>query len=466
MKKKINLLYERKKLKKKETIPDQIWMFFCSVKLTVYTLVLLAATSIIGTLILQNGTPQQYIRLYGNGFYNLIKVLKIDDMYHAWWFLLLLLLLCINIVVCSIDRISLTWKIIFPEKIRFNPDRFRKSKNGETFTKKSNFHTLSSEYKTILTQKVGKVLEEKTDKGCVLYAEKGRWTRIGVYVVHASILLMILGALVGSVFGFKANLQLDEGATADTVYTFKTRAPVTLDFSITCDEFEVKFYDTGAPDDYRSKLTISEDGKESFTENIRVNHPLRYKGINIFQASYGTAAPDRALFEILDNTTQESIKITLKIGEEVNLPNDQGVFMLEGFLPHFKFRDHDLEEAFFGKVFLSDKPSFQIALPTKFPTFDKMRKGRFTFIVKEFDQKYYTGLQVTKDPGVWYVYVGFIIMIIGCWITFFISHQSYFIEMEQTDQNETKVRVSGKANRNNQSMKLKIKKFATILKGK
>ncbi len=466
VKKKDKSIEKEKKLKKKETIPDQIWMFFCSVKLTVYTLVLLAATSIIGTLILQNGSPQQYISLYGKGFYNLIKVLKIDDMYHAWWFLLLLLLLCINIVVCSIERLSLTWKIIFPDKIKFNPNRFRKLKNGEIFTKDKDFTTLSREYKAILTRKVGNVLEEKTDKGCVFYAEKGRWTRIGVYVVHTSIILMVLGALIGSMFGFKANLQLDEGATADTVYTAKTRVPVKLDFSIKCNEFEVKFYDTGAPDDYRSNLTIIEDGKESFTENIRVNHPLRYKGINIFQASYGTAAPDSALFEILDNTTQDSMKIKLKIGEEVKLPNDQGVFMLEGFLPHFKFRDHDLGEAFFGKVFLSDKQSFQIALPTKFPTFDKMRKGQFSFVVKEFDQKYYTGLQVTKDPGVWYVYAGFILMIIGCWITFFISHQSYFIEMEKTDQNITKILVSGKANRNNQGMTLKIKKFATILKGK
>jgi cytochrome c biogenesis protein len=453
-------------LKKKETIPDQIWMFFCSVKLTVYTLVLLATTSIIGTIVLQNGPPQQYVALYGNGLYNLIKVLKIDDMYHAWWFLLLLLLLCINIVVCSIERLSLTWKIIFPKKIQFNADRFRKLKNREIYTKDRDIESLTREYKSVLVKKVGKVLEEETDKGIVLYAEKGRWTRIGVYVVHVSIILMVLGALIGSFFGFKANLQLDEGAASDTVFNAKTRTPVKLGFSIKCNEFEVKFYDNGAPDVFRSNLSIIEDGKESFKEDILVNHPLRHKGINIFQSSYGTAAPDSALFEILDNTTQESITKTLKIGEETKLPNDQGVFIFEGFLPHFKFREHDLGEAFFGKVFLSDKQSFQIALPTQFPTFDKMRKGQFTFIVKEFDQRYYTGLQVTKDPGIWYVYAGFILMILGCWITFFISHKSYFIEMEKTDQNTTKILVSGKANRNSHGMTLKIKKFVNTLKGK
>ncbi len=453
-------------MKKKESIPNQIWMFFCSVKLTVYTLVLLAATSIIGTIVLQNGSPQQYVNLYGKGYYNLIKVLKIDDMYHAWWFLFLLLLLVINIVVCSIERLTLTWKIIFPKKIRFNPERFRKFKNQETFTANKDLNTLSGEYKAVLEKNVGRVLQEKTDTGFVFYAEKGRWARIGVYVVHASIVLLALGAMIGSLFGFKANLQLDEGATADIVFATKTRTPIKLDFSIQCNEFEVRFYDTGAPDEFRSNLTIIEEGKESFSEDIRVNHPLRYKGINIFQSSYGTATPDNALFEILDNTTQESFTKSLRIGEEVELPGDQGVFKFEGFLPRFQFRDHNLGEAFFGKVFLKDKSSFQVALPTKFPTFDKMRKGQFTFIVKEFDQKYYTGLQITKDPGIWYVYAGFVLMIIGCWITFFVPHQSFFIEIVKTDKNTTNVMVSGNANRNSHGMTLKIKKFVTILKDK
>jgi cytochrome c biogenesis protein len=459
-------LLEEKNLKNIESIPKQIWMFFCSVRLTVYTLVLLASTSIIGTIVLQNGSPQQYVNLYGKGFYNLIKVLKIDDMYHAWWFLFLLLLLCINIIVCSIERLSLTWKIIFPKKIVFNPDRFRKLKNRQSFTSERSVDNLSGEYQAILSKKVGKVILEKTELGCVMYAEKGRWTRIGVYVVHASIIMLVLGALIGAVFGFKANLRLDEGAKADTLFTAKARTPVKLPFSIQCNEFEVRFYDTGAPEEFRSNLTIIENGKESFTKDIRVNQPLRYKGINIFQSSYGTTAPDKALFEILDNTTQETIKKSLKVGETIDLPGDAGTFKFEGFLPNFKFREHNLGEAFFGKVTLKGEEAFQIPLPTKFPTFDKMRKGQFSFVVAGFDQKYYTGLQVTKDPGIWYVYAGFILMILGCWITFFISHQSYFIEIQKSDQDGTDVLVSGKANRNSYGMMLKIKKFVTLLEDK
>ena len=451
-------------MKKNQTIPELIWKFFCSVKLTVYTLVLLAVTSIIGTVILQNGTDQEYLRLYGEAFYNLIKVSGIDDMYQAWWFLLLLVILCINIVVCSIERLSVTWKIIFPKKIKFNPERFRKLKNLETFTIDKDLKSISGDYESFLSKRVGNVIKQETESGTVMYAEKGRWTRIGVYVVHSSILLLLIGALIGVVFGFKGNLQLDEGQTSDTVYIFKKKMSKKLDFSIKCNDFYVKFYDSGAPEEFKSNLTIIEDGKKSFTKDVIVNHPLRYKGINIFQSSYGTAKPDSAVLDIIRLSDKSVTSSNMKIGEEIQLPEDQGLFKLEGFLPHFDFRGHNLGEAFIGKITQKDGNSFQIALPIKFPTFDKMRKGSFAFVVKEFDQKHYTGLQITKDPGIWYVYSGFILMIIGCWVTFFMSHQSYLIKIERNKDNSSKISISGTANRNSQGLKLKIKKIVTKLK--
>ena len=451
-------------MKKNQTISELIWQFFCSVKLAVYTLVLLAATSIIGTIILQNGTHEQYLRLYGEALYNLIKVFNIDDMYHAWWFLSLLVILCINIVVCSIERISGTWKIIFPKKIKFNPGRFRKLKNLETFTINKDIPSISNDYESFLSKTIGKVIKEETQTGTIMYAETGRWTRIGVYVVHSSILLLLIGALIGALFGFKANMQLDEGATSDTAFMVKKRLPVNLGFSIRCNDFDVKFYDTGAPEEFKSNLTIIENGKESFTRNIVVNHPLRYKGINIFQSSYGSGKPDSAVLDIIRQSDKSVTNQTIKIGEEIGLPEDLGLFKLEGFLPHFDFRGNNLGQAFIGKITQKDGNSFQIALPTKFPTFDKMRKGTFAFVVKEFEQKYYTGLQITKDPGVWYVYSGFILMILGCWVTFFMSHQSFFVEIEKADGNSSKISISGTTNRNNQGMKLKIKKIVTKLK--
>lgn len=451
-------------MEKKQTTPEKIWQFFCSVKLSVVTLILLAVTSIVGTIILQNGNEREYLKLYGEFFYKLIKLFQFDDMYGAWWFLALIVLLCINIVVCSIERLSITWKIIFPKKIKFNINRFRKQKNLIDFKVKKPVSDLVPACELFLTRNVGKVISEKTGDSTVLYAEKGRWTRIGVYIVHLSILLMLGGALIGMLFGFKAGLNLDEGKYADQAFVFKTKKMVNLGFSIQCNKFDVTFYDTGAPEEFVSNLTIIEDGKASFTKDIRVNHPLRYKGINIFQSSYGTASPDTAVIGVVNRADNKTEVKSVKIGEEITLPDGKGVFKLEGFLPHFDFRGHNLGETFVGHLIREGEEPLQIGLPIKFPMFDKMRKGTYAFVIKSFPKKYYTGLQITKDPGVWYVYAGFILMIAGCWVTFFMSHDSIMIEVESKSSKNAKISISGTTNRNQQGLKLKLKRYADKLK--
>jgi len=451
-------------LKQKDSFADQIWMFFASVKLTVYTLVLLALTSIIGTVVLQNGSPQAYVRLYGPGLYNMIQVLDLDRMYQAWWYLLLMVVLCINIVVCSIDRLSVAWKIIFPKKISVNPRRFEKTKNRQQFECRLSIDRFADLARPVLARRAGKVVEKKDGPGLVLYAERGRWSRLGVYVVHTSVLMLLTGALIGSALGFKANLRLDEGQTADTVFDAYTRLPIKLPFTVRCNDFQVKFYDTGAPDEFKSILTVLEDDRESFTREILVNHPLRYKGINVFLSSYGATTPDEASFEITDSETGAIETHTIKNGSAVPLPAGAGHFIFEGFLPHYAFNGHDLGETFIGRLDTADGKNVQLALPTKFPTFDKMRRDRFTIEVKSWDKAYYTGLQVTKDPGVPFVYAGFLFMIIGCWVTFFVSHQSVCIGLEQAGSGSTRVWVAGRANRNAQSTNLTVKKLVKELK--
>ncbi len=85
---------------------SRIWRFFISIRLTVFVLLTLAATSIVGTLIPQNGSPQDYILKYGDFLYRVFYVLDVFDMYHSWWFQLLVVVLTVNILACSIDRLS------------------------------------------------------------------------------------------------------------------------------------------------------------------------------------------------------------------------------------------------------------------------------------------------------------------------------------------------------------------------
>jgi cytochrome c biogenesis protein len=59
----------------------------------------------------------------------------------------------------------------------------------------------------------------------------------------------------------------------------------------------------------------------------------------------------------------------------------------------------------------------------------------------------YTGLQVTKDPGVWVVYTGFILLCIGPLIAFFGSHKKLWVRIQER-RGQAVLTVAGSANRN------------------
>ena len=96
-----------------------IWNFFSSINLTIVVLLSIAAASIIGTVVPQNGKPDFYFHKYGEVLYRVFSALDLFDMYQSWWFRFLIVILVINIIVCSIHKLSATWKIIFPGPARF-----------------------------------------------------------------------------------------------------------------------------------------------------------------------------------------------------------------------------------------------------------------------------------------------------------------------------------------------------------
>ncbi len=466
---------------------ESLWRFFASVKLTIVLLISLAIVSSIGTFIPQNAGPQEYFRHFGPFWYQMFSILDIFDMYHAWWFQLLILTLALNIIVCSIERLSKTWKIIFNPNPKLDPQRILKSKNRQEFKLESDSRLLRENVERFFKRRFKRLRINSLEQGFELAAEKGRWTRLGVYVVHFSVVLLLAGGLIGSIFGFEGFVNIPEGQSADQIRLTNSNLFRKLPFAIRCDDFSISFYDNGAPKEYRSKLTLLSDGKEILQKDIIVNDPLRYKGINIFQASYGKTKvpfsdqepapedlPAKIDLEIASTDSSMVYQHQLALGQAMELPEGGGHFTLEQFQPRASFGGQDIGPAFVAIIKQPDGKQTRILLPVNFPSFDRMRKGKLVFSIgprtrkalgdfKKTEERYFTGLQVTRDPGVPLVYTGFILMIAGCFITFFLSHQQVAIEVRfGTDAN--RVLMAGKANKNKMGFRRKIALLADALK--
>ena len=441
-----------------------LWHFFKSVKLTVILLLTLAGTSIIGTLIPQNETPSAYFQAFGPFLARLFHVLDFFDMYHSWWFQGLLVLLTVNIVVCSMDRLSATWKLVFVKGPMFRRERFKNAPASQAFSDGRSPGELAALWRKRMASSFATTRFDETEDGFCLFGERWRWSRLGVYAVHSSVVLLLVGGLMGSLFGFEGMANIAEGDSVNTIRLRNSSQTRELGFTIRCDDFDVSFYDSGAPKEFRSELTIMEQGKVVLKKAVIVNDPLRYKGINIYQASYGTLPPRGALMVFTSKETGMRYRKSARIGDTVEIPEGLGSFSLERLDRNAMFKGHAVGEAFGGTLITADGKAADILVPLHFPSFDRMRGGRVVVSVEDTEQGYYTGLQVSRDPGVWVVYAGFLLMLAGCFVTFFMSHQQVCLEVVR-DRNGSRVTLSGRANKNPMAVERKVEQLARRLGG-
>lgn len=456
---------------------QSLWRFLSSLKLTVVLLFCLAALSIIGTLIPQNLSPQDYVRLYGITGTRLLQSLDIVDMYRSWWFVGLLLLLVVNIIVCSIDRLRVGWKVIFVREPKFDLEQYRRRKNAISFEIGGPTHQTKVPFQRIIAKSYGYHRLVSTEKGFAITAERGRWTRLGVYAVHLSIVVLIMGGYIGSKFGFEGFMALPEGEQGAIIELNRSHQTLTLPFSVRCDDFEVSFYEGGRrPKEYRSKLTIIEDGQEVLRQEIVVNAPLYYRGVGIYQSSYGridadapqvdwgSEIPRQIALSIQSAASGIVYDRTAKIGEPLQLPEGLGQLILERYEPEATFQGMALGPALIATLGKASDTVQTITLPLKFPKFDAMRRGPVVISVvppkaEPAKERYYTGLQFVYDPGVWVVYAGFILMLVGCVVVFFMSHQQVVVEVVAVGSG-SQVLISGKANKNQVGMQMKLQGMA------
>ncbi len=94
---------------------------------------------------------------------------------------------------------------------------------------------------------------------------------------------------------------------------------------------------------------------------------------------------------------------------------------------------------------------YQFRVFLKFPDFGKQNNKTAEFcIFKNVEQYYYTGLQVNKDPGVWVVWLGCIMMILGLYVAFFMSHRRLWLRLAPDEKHPERLQLVlvGNANKN------------------
>jgi len=421
---------------------NDIWAFFASVKLALFTFFSLAAASVIGTIIPQGDEFYKFTaaRHYSSGAIKAMKVLGIPDMYHSWWFVGLLSLFAINLIVCTIDRLPNLLRLVKMDNLALGVARIIKMPQRRQWFMTGVLEDAAGAVSTVLTGGGWKPARGNHDGHTLLFSQKGAWTRLGVIGVHTSILLIFIGAIIGSSFGYKGNIMLPEGTTVGQIYASGGgNGMIPLSFQLRCDSFELKRYDDGTPKDYRSELTVFDNGREVMRKAIEVNDPLVYKGVTFYQASFQPLDGWFAV-EISDKGRNLKKRFFIKPGHKSKWAKAGVGF---GIVQQQKMYPMGIRHKIWFNDPAGDPVQFWVADNGTVPVV----RGANTYQFK-IKQMYATGLQVANDPGVWLVYAGCIIMLLGLYVAFFMSHRRVWLVLTVTDDGRLQVNLNGSANKN------------------
>lgn len=428
---------------------EKIWNFFTSLKLVIFLLLMLSALSIAGTIIEQNKPLHEYYRVFQPETVALFNKLGLLDMYHSWWFISCLAMLAINIIACTMDRYAPIMaglrnkNLILDETLQksLNPvERIKYSLPLEVVEQRvMQLAAKSFAGKPIVTQ--------AADGSRHYFLEKGKYSRLAFFFTHLSVLLIFIGAVTGSFFGFKGYINVFEGESVSRLET-KAGEMKSLNFTVKCNSFQADFYPSGAPKDYRSDLSVLKDGKEVLRKIIRVNDPLSFQGVTLYQSSYGTI-PGEVRLEVRNPDGALRGVVAATIGQKIAVPGLPDQVEVAEYNEHFHLPDGSEGGAAVGVNLYPEKGEpLGLWLLEKDPDYDRMRKGAYYLLVRDLKLRKYTGLQVNKDPGEGAVWIGSLLLIAGIMVAFFISHKKLWICFKKDKKGRVEVTIGGAANKN------------------
>jgi cytochrome c biogenesis protein len=406
-------LWQKVRATPKRWFNREIVPVLADLKLAIGLLLVIAVFSIAGTVIEQGQGLAFYQAnypekpaLFGFLTWKVLLTAGLDHVYRTWWYLGLLILLGSSLMACTFKRQWPAWKwFTRDQKLYSKPQQFRK-------------FALSAELPAASIAPLIAQLQQRNyrivNDGDRIYGRKGIIGRLAPIVVHISMLIILVGGVVGALTGFMAQEMVPGGQTF-TVDNVTDTGPwgasqVPKDWSVKVNRFWIDYLPTGEIDQFYSDLSVlDQGGKEVDRQTIHVNKPLKHKGVTMYQASWGVAG------------------INVKLNNSPVLPMPMGELDLKGagrlwgaWLP---LNPNDLSDGVSlvvrdlqGLVLIYDKTGKLISTVRQGMAVEI--QGIRVAIVEIVGS---TGLQIKADPGVPIVYLGFGLLMLSTLMSY-VSH--------------------------------------------
>ena len=414
-----------------------------SLRFAILLIIFIAISSGVGTFIPQGNNQQEYIDFYNEtpifGFINGYQVLKLqlDHVYTSNWFLFSLILLCISLAACSFRRqipslkTALKW-IDYKDEKRFYKLQLITS------------YEIIQDFNPIL--KADSLLRKKGWSICKfdnrLSARKGLLGKLGPIIVHIGLIILLIGSAYGNFSSQSKEQYLRLGESLDLINE-STNSKITIKLN----KFLIERETDGKPKQFISNLDFfSDEQKLNDIKTTKVNNPIRYKGLTIYQADWSVS---NIVIEIDSVLYQLQLKPIPEIGDQIwGLLIELGRENKKNYLltidnENGPLKVSDIEDFSENLVYLNNDPveinSSRLSLKRIIPS---------------------SGLIIKNDPSIPFIYFSFTLIIFVTIFSLIPTNQVWIL----FNENSNKLFIGGLSNRNLLGFKKEFLKLSEEIK--
>lgn len=431
-------------------VTAEIWRFFTSIRLALFLILTLTVLILIGTLLMQvppsvQANEASYAQWLGDArskygiWTDLFERLQFFNVFRALYFRALISLLAVNIIVCSLNRWSPIWTTVFKSRVRMTDSFFEHARFRARYVTPDSLEDATAKLRRSLRRGRFKVTADRREGSNAVLADKNRLSVFGTFLTHLSLVLILIGAVLGGLFGFKDDAFIvAEGATESVAGT---------DLSIRLEHFADEYWIAGPPKDFRSEVTLLNNGEEVRETTIRVNSPLRYRGITFYQSFFGQVAILKVQNADGDVILEEAVPLAYRTREGERpiggapLPGSDVTAWIIG--PRSGEND-PLIKAGQMRIELADNDRL-VAEPATLTQGDPVELGGMTFTFER--ESRFTGLKVVKDPGVNIIWIASTLLVLGMVMLFYFPRRRAWALLTARPDGHTDVRIAMPAQR-------------------
>jgi cytochrome c biogenesis protein ResB len=283
-----------------------IWRVLTSVRIAVFYIGFLAMVGLLGVVLPQIPEPMRGNEAAINAwletqrgtfgpFTDILHAFGLFSVFQTRWFLFALGFLVVFVTTCTFNRWSPTFRNVFNPPTSVPETFFDRAHNRTTLAAVP----IGDLERGLRSMRFGRIDVEQRDHATYVFADRFPWTQLSTFVSHMALILFLAGGLVTWATGFTSDIFAGEGTTTP-VFAVSNESQL----QIRIDDTIGRFGEAGNALDFRTHLTIFENGIEAKSGYTTVNDPLHYGGYRFHQVAY---FPDGAALRIEDASTGNTI---------------------------------------------------------------------------------------------------------------------------------------------------------------